>query len=141
MLKSDGRDSITVLRLIGVQALATLLLGWLASGIKPEAAIACWVGGGIATAANSWMALVLFRPRAASSPESLLLSLYVGEVGKFLFVMAFFAIAFKRLAVLQLPANAMFMLMAFAAIQVLHWLWPLIEQKREISQTNTTADE
>lgn len=128
MLTSDGRDRITVLRLLGIQAVVALLLGLAGYGDSPETAFSLWVGGSIGVAANGWMALVMFRPRAASSPEGLLVSLYVGEIGKFLFVMAFFAIAFKKLSLLSEPYNAFAMFLAFLLVQAVIWLWPVYEK-------------
>jgi len=126
---SDGQDRITVLRLLGVQVVATVLLALAGYGVSSEMGASLLVGGGVAVTANSWMALVVFRPRAASSPQSLLVSLYVGEVGKFLFVMAFFAIAFKKLSLLGEPHHALAMFLAFLLVQALVWLWPLVEAK------------
>lgn len=125
MLTSDGRDSARVLRLLGLQVVVTLLLGFIGCGFNPELGVSLLVGGGVATTANSWMALVIFRRRAASSPGSLLMSLYVGEIGKFLFVVAFFAIAFKKLALLGQPGNALAMFLAFLLVQAVIWFWPL----------------
>jgi F0F1-type ATP synthase assembly protein I len=129
MLKSDGEDRITILRLLGLQLIVALLLGSAVFVFSVEAALSCWVGGAIAIVANGWMALVVFRPRAASSPQSLLISLYVGEMGKLLFVMAFFALAFKELSLLREPRNALVMFVAFLLVQAAMWLWPLVSAK------------
>jgi len=126
---SDGQDRTTVFRLLGVQVVAALLLTLAGYGVSSEMGTSFLVGGGVAVAANGWMALVIFRPRAASSPQSLLASLYVGEVGKFLFVMAFFAMAFKKLSLLEEPRNALAMFLAFLLVQALIWLWPLVKAK------------
>jgi ATP synthase protein I len=126
---SDGQDRTTVLRLLGVQVVATLLLALVGYSVRLEMGASFLVGGGAAMAANSWMALVIFRPRAASSPRSLLISLYVGEAGKLLFVMAFFAIAFKKLDLLGEPRNALAMFLAFLLVQAIMWLWPLVGVK------------
>lgn len=125
-LMNGGQDGVMALRLLVVQAALTFFLGIGAYGYNPELATAVWVGGGVATAANGWMTLVMFRRRAARSPESLLLSLYVGEIGKFLFVMAFFAIAFKKLSLLAEPGNALGMFIAFLLVQAVIWLWPVV---------------
>lgn len=126
MHTSDGQDCIKVLQLLGVQVGLTFLITLMGYGAGPETATSLLVGGGVAVVANAWMALVVFRPRAASSPQSLLISLYVGEAGKLLFVMAFFAIAFKKLRLLGEPNNALAMFLAFLLVQAVIWLWPLV---------------
>lgn len=129
MLMSDGQDRITVFYLVGFQTALAFLLGLAGCVFSTDMAISLWVGGGIAVAANGWMALVMFRPQTANSTQSLLMGLYVGEVGKFLFVMAFFAIAFKKLDLLGVPRNALAMFLAFLLVQAVMWLWPLAGAK------------
>jgi len=125
----NSRDRKSAYRLLGVQLMITAFFSVFGYFFSPMAGASFFIGGAIGLIANSWLAFVIFRPRAASSPEKLLKSLYLGEVGKFLFVMALFAIAFRAAPILGQPENALIMLLAFAATQVLHWLWPLMTKK------------
>jgi F0F1-type ATP synthase assembly protein I len=121
----DTQDRLTVLWLLGLQVLLIVLAG--ASGllVDDEASLSILLGGAIGFAGNCWMALVIFRPVTGSTPQRLVWGLYVGEAGKFLFIMAFFAIAFRKVGALAEPRNAMLLFASFVANQMIVWLWPV----------------
>lgn len=123
------RDRQTVLRILGLQGLVLLALVVPAYWLERAAGVSVLAGGAIALAVNSWMAWMVFRPRAGSSPQGLVSSLYGGELVKYLFVMAFFALAFKKLAALREPHNALLMIVAFLLVQAVIWLWPWVESR------------
>lgn len=112
-----------MLRLLGFQVVLVVAAGLLGLMADTAAAISLALGGSIGLLGNSWMALVMFRP--ASAPEQLIRGLYIGEAAKFLFVMAFFAIAFKTVGILAEPRNAMLLFASFVVNQMTVWLWPV----------------
>ena len=120
------QEKAKVLRLLFLQALLTLMMTAVGWYYDPEFAVAMLTGGLIGFLASLWMAVVLLRPSAVETPGRLLGALYVGEIGKYLFVMAFFAIAFKKIAIVREPHNALLMMGAFTATQLVIWLWPLL---------------
>lgn len=122
---SDKQDRLTVLGLLGFQALLIALTGVSGLLVDNQASFSIVLGGVISLAGNCWMALVIFRPAADSTPQRLIWGLYVGEAGKFLFIMAFFAIAFKKVGALAEPRNAMLLFASFVANQMIVWLWPV----------------
>ena len=118
----------TVLRILVLQVLVTVVLTLVCSITSdPGKALSALVGGCIASLGSGWMVLVVFRRQRDPSPERLISSLYIGEIGKFLFVMAFFALAFKKLAPLARPENALVMFLAFLLVQAVIWLWPWLD--------------
>lgn len=117
------------LRLLLLQALLIIIMAATACVISKDFAWSVLVGGGIGFLATTWMILVLLRRSAAQTPDKLLGALYIGELGKYLFVMAFFAIAFKKIVFVREPHNALLMIGTFAVTQLVIWLWPLLTVK------------
>ena len=82
------------LRFIVAQCVATtalsvfmLMFGWVLF-------YSALIGGGIATIANAWFALKVFRIDRLDQPEALLTAFYVGEIYKFLLTASLFIMAF-----------------------------------------------
>lgn len=134
--QSNRQDRLTVLRLLGFQAVLVATAGLLGLMIDTAAALSLILGGGIGLLGNSWMALVVFRPASTPTPERLVWGLYVGEAAKFLFVMAFFAIAFKTTGMLAEPRNAMLLFASFVVNQMTVWLWPVFAGTAPIERHN-----
>ena len=61
-------------------------------------------GGLIATLANAWFALKVFRVKSKETAETLLATFYVGEIYKFLFTGAMFIMAFVLIKPLSVVA-------------------------------------
>lgn len=133
--QSNKRDRLAVVRLLGFQAALVAAAGLLGLVIDTPAALSLILGGGIGLLGNSWMALVVFRPASAPAPERLVWGLYVGEAAKFLFVMAFFAIAFKAVGILAEPRNAMLLFVSFVVNQMTVWLWPVFAGPAPVRET------
>jgi len=71
-------------------------------------------GGLIATLANAWFALKVFRLKPTINPEVLLTTFYVGEIYKFIFTGAMFVMAF----VLIKPLNVVALLVTYLLIHL-----------------------
>lgn len=71
-------------------------------------------GGLIATLANTWFAVKVFRVKSKATEESVLATFYIGEIYKFIFTGAMFVIAF----VLIKPLSAVALLAAYFLIHI-----------------------
>jgi ATP synthase protein I len=71
-------------------------------------------GGLIATLANAWFALKVFRTRSKETPETVLATFYVGEIYKFVLTGAMFIIVF----VLIRPLNVVALLGTYLIIHL-----------------------
>ncbi len=126
----DKRDRRYAFLLVGTQGLVTIVisvLGWIHSR---DAAISLLIGGGICTLGSGWLAFVGFRPSATRPAKEILASFYLGEIGKFLLVMILFILAFKKVAILKEPHNALLMFLAFIVVQSVVWLAPQLIKAR-----------
>jgi ATP synthase protein I len=119
------QERAKILRVLLLQGLLTVMMAVAGWCFGAKAAASLLTGGLIGLLTSIWMALVLLRP-SAGTPSGLVSAFYVGEIGKYLFVMAFFAIAFKKIVFVREPHNALLMLGAFAITQLVIWLWPLL---------------
>jgi F0F1-type ATP synthase assembly protein I len=115
-----------VSRLFLLQVFLAAVMVTASCWVSKSAVVSVLVGSLIGLSTSVWMALVLLRPAASETPGKLLGALYIGELGKYLFVMAFFAIAFKKIVLVRDPHNALWMIGAFAITQLVIWLWPLL---------------
>lgn len=71
-------------------------------------------GGLIATMANAWFALKVFRSKPTIKPEVLLTTFYVGEIYKFVFTGAMFVMAFVMIK----PINVVALLVTYFLIHL-----------------------
>jgi len=71
-------------------------------------------GGLIATLANAWFALKVFRSKPTVKPEILLTTFYVGEIYKFVFTGAMFVMAFVMIK----PINVVALLVTYFLIHL-----------------------
>ncbi len=78
------------------------------------AAYSALVGGLIATTANAWFAVKVFRVKSIETAETLLATFYVGEIYRFIFTGAMFIMAF----VLIKPINVIALLVTYFLIHM-----------------------
>jgi len=78
------------LRFITAQLIVTVALSVLALVIGWIAFYSALIGGLIATLANAWFAIKVFRIDSLDQPAALLTAFYVGEIYKFLLTASLF---------------------------------------------------
>ena len=83
-----------VFRFIAVQLLTTFVLSAILLIFDCVVAYSSLAGGLIATLANAWFAIKVFRVKSTVSAETLLTTFYVGEIYKFVFTGAMFIVVF-----------------------------------------------
>lgn len=83
-----------VFRFIAVQLLTTFVLSAILLFFDCVAAYSSLAGGLIATLANAWFAIKVFRVKSTVSAETLLTTFYVGEIYKFVFTGTMFIVVF-----------------------------------------------
>lgn len=103
-----------VFRFIIAQLLATLVVAAILLMFDRVVAYSSLVGGLIATLANAWLAIKVFRVKSTVAAESLLTTFYVGEIYKFVFTGAMFIVAF----VLIKPVSAIALLLTYFLIHM-----------------------
>ena len=91
-------------RFILVQLITTLVLSATLLIIDYTVAYSALAGGLIATLANGWFALKVFRVKPNETAETLLATFYIGEIYKFVFTGAMFVIAFVVIETLNVVA-------------------------------------
>ena len=100
--KKQARQS--AVRFVLAQLIATMVLSVALLIYDYTAAYSALAGGVIATLANAWFAVKVFRVKANETPETLLATFYVGEIYKFVFTGAMFVIAFVLIKPLNVVA-------------------------------------
>ena len=103
-----------VFRFITAQLLTTLVLSAILLIFDCVVAYSSLVGGLIATLANAWLAIKVFRLESTVAAETLLTNFYVGEIYKFVFTGAMFIVAF----VLIKPISAVALLVTYFLIHM-----------------------
>lgn len=103
-----------VLRFIAAQLFATLVLSIILLIFDRVVAYSSLAGGLIATLANAWFALKVFRVKSTVAAETLLSTFYVGEIYKFVFTGAMFIVAF----VLVKPISVVALLVTYFLIHM-----------------------
>jgi len=103
-----------VFRFVMAQLLATLVVAAILLMFDRVVAYSSLVGGLIATLANAWLAIKVFRVKSTVAAESLLTTFYVGEIYKFVFTGAMFIVAF----VLIKPVSAIALLLTYFLIHM-----------------------
>jgi ATP synthase protein I len=101
-------------RFIITQLVATIVLSAVSLIFDFTIAYSSLTGGLIATLANAWFAIKVFRARPTVAPETLLTLFYVGEIYKFIFTGAMFVMAF----VLIKPINVVALLVTYFLIHM-----------------------
>ena len=114
----EQKQENQVLRFIKAQFAVTIVLSaaWMIVGYT--AAYSALAGGLIATVANAWFAVKVFRKKSIESSietaETVLTTFYVGEIYKFIFTGAMFFMAF----VLIKPVSAIALLATYFLIHL-----------------------
>ena len=103
-----------VFRFILTQLMVTIALSAVLLFFDRVVAYSSLIGGLIATLANAWFAIKVFRVKPTVAAETLLTTFYVGEIGKFLFTGAMFMIAF----VLIKPISVVALLLTYLFIHI-----------------------
>jgi ATP synthase protein I len=114
-LKQQNQASCQqALRFIITQLAATIVLFVVSLTFDFTIAYSSLTGGLIATLANAWFALKVYRVKPTVTPEILLSTFYVGEIYKFIFTGAMFIMAF----VLIKPLNVVALLVTYLLIHM-----------------------
>ena len=108
------RSRQQVFRFVLTQLLVTIVLSAILLFFDRIVAYSSLTGGLIATLANAWFAIKVFRVKPTVAAESLLTTFYVGEIGKFVFTGAMFMIAF----VLIKPISIVTLLLTYLFIHI-----------------------
>ncbi len=109
-------------RFIVTQLLATIMLSVILLIFDRVVAYSSLIGGLIATLANAWFAIKVFRVKPTVAAEVLLTTFYVGEIYKFVFTGAMFIVAFvliKPISIVALLLTYLFIHMTPAVHNVL----------------------
>jgi ATP synthase protein I len=93
-----------VFRFVLTQLLLTIVLSAILLFFDYVVAYSAFVGGLIATLANTWFAIKVFRVKSTVAAETLLATFYVGEIYKFVFTGAMFVMAFVLIKPLSIVA-------------------------------------
>ena len=101
-------------RFVLTQLLVTLSLSAILLIFDRVAAYSSLIGGLIATLANAWFAIKVFRVKPTVTAETLLTTFYVGEIYKFIFTGAMFVIVF----VLIKPLSVMALLLVYFLVHM-----------------------
>ncbi len=101
-------------RFILAQLITTIVLSATLLIYDFTVAYSALAGGLIATLANAWFAIKVFRVKSKETPETLLVTFYVGEIVKFVFTAAMFVIVF----VLIKPLNVVALLGIYFLIHI-----------------------
>lgn len=110
----QSNDGKLIARYILVQFVITVLFSVALVIYDYTVAYSALTGGLIATLANGWFALKVFRVKSKTAPEVILAAFYVGEIYKFILTGAMFVIAF----VLIKPLNIVALLMMYLTIHL-----------------------
>jgi len=103
-----------VFRFVLTQLMVTIVLSAILLFFDRIVAYSSLTGGLIATLANAWLAIKVFRVKPTVAAENLLTTFYIGEIGKFVFTGAMFMIAF----VLIKPISVVALLLTYLFIHL-----------------------
>ena len=113
-LSSHNQAQQAARRFILAQLITTIVLSVTLLIYDFTVAYSALAGGLIATLANAWFAIKVFRIKPEETPETVLAMFYIGETGKFVFTAAMFVIAF----VLIKPLNVVVFLGIYFLIHI-----------------------
>ena len=91
-------------RFILAQLMTTISLSAVLLVYDYTVAYSALAGGMVATLANAWFAIKVFRVDTNETPETVLATFYVGEIYKFVFTGAMFVVAFVLIKPLNIVA-------------------------------------
>lgn len=128
MFRSDSRASYPhlqqprIYRVVVAQLLATVSLTLLLLPLGKSFAISALSGGLACSIPNAYLVWRAFRYRGARAAQKIVRSFYQGEAGKF----ALTVLAFILIFTLIPSIDPLAMFGAFALIQAVNWLTPLL---------------
>ena len=125
----EPKGRALALEIVAAQILATLVLSLVGLNVSFQIAIAILTGGMICSLANTWFAIVAFRPALGKPPGEMLAAFYLGEIGKFVVAAILFLIAFKKLALFKQPLYAATIFITYAVVQSTLWVYPLARSR------------
>jgi len=118
LIDIDRRDRAKAFYLVGFQAMSVIAISMVGLIFAQQIAVSLLIGGMIGVAGSAWLAFIAFRPSGTRSAKEILVSFYLGEIGKFLIVMILFIVAFKLLALLRESRNALMLFLGFFSSQL-----------------------
>jgi ATP synthase protein I len=130
MLDIDRRDRWTAFRLVGVQAMTVVVLAGAGRFFGVEQMLALLIGGMIGVAGSAWLAFFAFRPSGTRSAKVILVSFYLGEIGKVLILASLFIVVFRHFDWLREPQRALLVFVGFLAGQFASLLVPRLLWRR-----------
>lgn len=125
----EPRGRTLAFHIVAAQVVVTGVFSLFGLVLSSQIAFAILLGGMICSLANLWLAVAVFRPVLGVSPRRILMSFYVGEIGKILIAAALFLAVFKKFPLFEQPLNAAILLAVFALMQSMMWIYPLLQQK------------
>ena len=108
-------------RFIKAQLLTTIVLSTILLFFDDVMAYSAFTGGVIATLANAWFAIKVFRVKPTVAADTLLTTFYIGEMYKIVFTGAMFIVAFvliKPISVVALLSTYFLIHMTPAVVNV-----------------------
>lgn len=115
-----------VIRIVGLQALATLLISagcfLLTEGVSAYSAL---LGGVVCFVPNLYFAWAAFRHQGAQAAKQVIRSFYKAEAVKFGLTVVLFALVFIAVR----PLNPISFFLTYAVVQSVHWLSPLVMKR------------
>jgi ATP synthase protein I len=129
MQNKEPQGRMFALQIVRAQLIFASTFSILSVLLSTKIALAVLCGGMICVLANLWFSLIAFRPLLGVSAGQMLAAFYVAQAGKFIITASLFFMAFKRIELLKIPSNALFMFTAFLMVQSAVWSYPLVRRK------------
>ncbi len=110
-LKDSRKQALSFIK---AQLVATVVLSLLMATLGWIACYSAFAGGAIATLANAWFALKVFRIDRLDQPAALLTAFYVGEIYRFLLTASLFIVVFLLIK----PINIIVLMSIFFLVHI-----------------------
>ncbi|MDD7804085.1 MAG: F0F1 ATP synthase subunit I [Endozoicomonas sp. (ex Botrylloides leachii)] len=119
-------------RVIIAQLSATIFLSITFLSFSKNAAVSAFLGGLCCSIPNAYFIWKAFRYKGASAAQQIVSSFYQGEAGKFVLTVLAFVMVFTLIK----PIMPVALFSAFFIVQSIHWLTPLLIEKRQRKHSN-----
>jgi len=136
----EKHNRLLALRLLILQSLVAFALVILALLLGKDQALAALTGTAIAISGNVYFSWRSLRPLATQPLNKLASNFYQAVFGKYLIVLVLFTISFKFMTLLEVPQNALLMLVAFIVTHGVMSLASLLESKMGFSGEGSGQD-
>jgi ATP synthase protein I len=130
-----------VFRFVLAQLSTTFVLSAILLFFDCVVAYSSLAGGLIATLANAWFAVKVFRVKPTEAAETLLTTIYVGEIYKFVLTGALFIIAFVLIKPLSVVALLITYFIVHMTPAVLNVFDRSTQQRPDVSEDTLPEDE